>query len=220
MVTPEDMGNKLKKVYCEETTPQSTCASSVLFGFILESMETYDEKTPAEIRRERDKKRYAAMSASDKQAKIIKNRVRRTINRVNKKEQYKEMLPNRCSQTCDAEVSKRPTTRSATQGVYGERQTFDVGIWEPDDETLAAQEEEDLDCKAPADCTLDSGVFEDDEARVYHPQEMQFKTFRDPEVVILENDPFGQVYKDLPAQHLVLKKVPICEFCGAIRFPG
>jgi len=32
--------------------------------------------------------------------------------------------------------------------------------------------EEDLDCKAPADCTLDSGVFEDDEARVYHPQGM------------------------------------------------
>ncbi|KAG2572184.1 hypothetical protein PVAP13_7KG165910 [Panicum virgatum] len=56
------MGNKLKKVYCEETTPQSTCASSVLFGFTLESMETYDEKTPAEIRREKDKKRYAAMS--------------------------------------------------------------------------------------------------------------------------------------------------------------
>ena len=50
--------------------------------------------------------------------------------------------------------------------------------------------------------------------------EMQFKTFRDPKVVILENDPFGQVYKDLSAQHLVLKKVPICEFCDAIRFPG
>ena len=66
--------------------------------------------------KETTKKRYAAMSASDKQAKIIKNRVRRTINRVNKKEQYKEMLPNRCSQTCDAEVSKCPTTRSATQG--------------------------------------------------------------------------------------------------------
>ena len=24
--------------------------------------------------------------------------------------------------------------------IYDERQTFDVGIWEPDDETLAAQE--------------------------------------------------------------------------------
>ena len=64
------------------------------------------------------KKRYAAMSASDKQPKIIKNRVRRTINRVNKEEQYKETLPNRWSQTCHAEVPKRPTTRSATQGTY------------------------------------------------------------------------------------------------------
>ena len=80
--------------------------------------EKYDEKTPAEIRRERDKKRYAAMSESDKQAKIIKNRVRRTINRVNKEEKYKETLPNRWSQTCHAEVPKRPTTRSATQGTY------------------------------------------------------------------------------------------------------
>jgi len=79
VVTPEDMGNKLKKVYCEETTPQSTCASSVLFGFTLESMETYDEKTPAEIRREKDKKRYAAMSVSDKQEKISKYNIRRTI---------------------------------------------------------------------------------------------------------------------------------------------
>ena len=48
--------------------------------------EKYDEKTLAEIRRERDKKRYAAMSVSDKQAKIIKNLVRRTIDRVNKEE--------------------------------------------------------------------------------------------------------------------------------------
>ena len=58
------------------------------------------------------------MSVSDKQAKIIKNRVRRTINRVNKEEKYKETLPNRWSQTCHAEVPKRPTTRSATQGTY------------------------------------------------------------------------------------------------------
>jgi hypothetical protein len=39
-------------------------------------------------------------------------------------------------------------------------------------------------------------------------------------VVIRENDPFDRVYQDLPAQHLVLRKVPICEYCGAIRFPG
>ena len=33
--------------------------------------EKYDEKTPAEIRREKDKERYAAMSVSDKQEKKI-----------------------------------------------------------------------------------------------------------------------------------------------------
>ena len=49
---------------------------------------------------------------------------------------------------------------------------------------------------------------------------MEYKSFRDPEVVILESDPFDRVYKDLPARHLVLRKAPICEYCGAIRFPG
>ena len=50
--------------------------------------------------------------------------------------------------------------------------------------------------------------------------DMEHKSFRDPEVVILESDPFDRVYKDLPARHLVLRKAPICEYCGAIRFPG
>ena len=49
---------------------------------------------------------------------------------------------------------------------------------------------------------------------------MEYKSFRDPEVVILESDPFDRVYKDLPARHLVLRKAPICEYCGAIRFPS
>ena len=49
---------------------------------------------------------------------------------------------------------------------------------------------------------------------------MEYKSFRDPEVVILESDPFDRVYKDLPPRHLVLRKAPICEYCGAIRFPG
>ena len=39
-------------------------------------------------------------------------------------------------------------------------------------------------------------------------------------MVIRENDPFDRVYQDLPSQHLVLRKVPICEYCGAIRFPS
>ena len=29
-----------------------------------------------------------------------------------------------------------------------------------------------------------------------------------------------QFYKDLPATHFVLRKVPICEYSGAKRFPG
>ena len=49
---------------------------------------------------------------------------------------------------------------------------------------------------------------------------MEFKSARDPEVVILEHDPFERVYKDLPAHHFVLRKVPICEYCGAVKIPG
>ena len=39
-------------------------------------------------------------------------------------------------------------------------------------------------------------------------------------MVILDNDPFSRVYNDLPAGHLVLRKIPICEYCGAIRLPN
>ena len=39
-------------------------------------------------------------------------------------------------------------------------------------------------------------------------------------MVVLDNDCYDRVYKDLPAHHLVLRKVPICEYCGAIRFPS
>ena len=50
--------------------------------------------------------------------------------------------------------------------------------------------------------------------------DVQFSTIREPGVVILDSDPFERVYNDLPSDHLVLRKVPICEYCGAIRFPG
>ena len=50
--------------------------------------------------------------------------------------------------------------------------------------------------------------------------DVQFSTIREPEVVILDSDSYERVYNDLPAEHLVLRKVPICEYCGAIRFPG
>ena len=39
-------------------------------------------------------------------------------------------------------------------------------------------------------------------------------------MVILDNDRYDRVYRDLPAHSLVLKKVPICEYCGAIKFPS
>ena len=39
-------------------------------------------------------------------------------------------------------------------------------------------------------------------------------------MVVLDNDCYDRVYKDLPAHHLVFRKVPICEYCGAIRFPS
>ncbi|KAG2627184.1 hypothetical protein PVAP13_3KG228020 [Panicum virgatum] len=80
-----------------------------------------------------------------------------------------------------------------------------IGIWEPDDELLAAQEEEDLDCRAP-DCGPDLDDFADDEARVYYANDVKIVSFREPEVVILNNDPYERVYKDLPAGHLVLRK--------------
>ena len=48
----------------------------------------------------------------------------------------------------------------------------------------------------------------------------QFRTIREPEAVILDSDPYERVYNDLPDKHLVLRKVPICEYCGAIRFPS
>ena len=50
--------------------------------------------------------------------------------------------------------------------------------------------------------------------------DVQFSTIRELEVVILDSDPYERVYNDLLAEHLVLRKVPICEYCGAIRFLG
>ena len=55
---------------------------------------------------------------------------------------------------------------------------------------------------------------------VFIAPDVQFSTIRELEVVILDSDPYERVYNDLPAEHLVLRKVPICEYCGAIRFLG
>jgi len=117
-------------------------------------------------------------------------------------------------------IKRRERYNSNKKGVNVGKPNYDSGIWEPDDEMLAAQDEEDLDCKAPDDCEFDLDVLTDDEARVYHSNDVQFSTIREPGVVILDSDPFERVYNNLPSDHLVLRKVLICEYCGAIRFPG
>jgi len=40
--------------------------------------------------------------------------------------------------------------------------------------------------------------------------DIKIVSFREPEVVILDNDPYSRVYNDLPGGHLVLRKIPIC----------
>jgi hypothetical protein len=47
---------------------------------------------------------------------------------------------------------------------------------------------------------------------------VKYKTRRDLDVVIVnKEDPYQWVYKDLPKKHHVLRKVPDCEYCGALR---
>ncbi|KAG2651063.1 hypothetical protein PVAP13_1NG402719, partial [Panicum virgatum] len=93
----------------------------------------------------------------------------------------------------------------------------DSGIWNPDN-APDALEEEDLDCRQPEE--YDQATYVDDDARVFHERDVQYKTCRDPDVVPLNNSSYDAVYKDLPTRHFVLCKVPICEYCGAKRFPG
>jgi len=50
--------------------------------------------------------------------------------------------------------------------------------------------------------------------------DVQYKTCRDPDVIPIDIDAYDAVYKNLPIRHFVLRKVPMCEYCGAKRFPG
>jgi len=50
--------------------------------------------------------------------------------------------------------------------------------------------------------------------------EFVYKTNRDADIAAPLFEPFDSVYKDLPKEHPRLQKVPNCEFCGAIKFPG
>jgi hypothetical protein len=48
---------------------------------------------------------------------------------------------------------------------------------------------------------------------------VKYKTRRDPNVVIVnKEDPYQWVYKDIPRKHHMLRKVPNCEYCGALKF--
>ena len=47
-----------------------------------------------------------------------------------------------------------------------------------------------------------------------------YKTCRDPNVIPIDIDAYDAVYKNLPIRHFVLRKVPMCEYCGAKRFLG
>lgn len=49
--------------------------------------------------------------------------------------------------------------------------------------------------------------------------DVQYETCRDPDVVVPDHDPYGRVYKDMPTAHHILRKVPNCEYCGALKFP-
>lgn len=79
-------------------------------------------------------------------------------------------------------------------------------------------DEEDLDCLQPEEGG--SNISDDDEARVYNEIGVQYRSCRDPDVVVMKHDPYDHVYKDLPTSHMILQKVPNCEYCGALRFPG
>lgn len=50
--------------------------------------------------------------------------------------------------------------------------------------------------------------------------DFKYKTRFDAEVDVMVDDKYDYVYNDLPTSHHVLRKVPNCEHCGAIRFPG
>jgi len=92
-------------------------------------------------------------------------------------------------------------------------------IWEPDDPNVVL-EEEDLDCLRPNEGEGEPNIYEDDEARVFHERDVRYETSRDPDVVVPEHDPYDKIYQNLAFAHHVLRKVPNCEYCGALKFPG
>ncbi|RLN13091.1 retrotransposon protein, putative, Ty3-gypsy subclass [Panicum miliaceum] len=118
--------------------------------------------TPQEIKRSRDRVRYANMFEEAKKEKIIKKNLNRSIakggviaslrNRLLEPEDVNASVQSTVTNICSA-----PVTRSVSKAAY------DSGIWEPDD-TAEAREEEDLDYKQPDGVEFE--IYEDDDARV------------------------------------------------------
>jgi hypothetical protein len=50
--------------------------------------------------------------------------------------------------------------------------------------------------------------------------ETHYETAVDPNIVVPDHDPYDKVYKNLPSEHHILRKVSGCEYCGALKFPG
>ena len=50
--------------------------------------------------------------------------------------------------------------------------------------------------------------------------DVRYETSRDEDIIVQEHDPYDKIYQNLPLAHHVLRKVPNCEYCGAVKFPG
>ena len=44
---------------------------------------------------------------------------------------------------------------------------------------------------------------------------IMIETAVDPNIVVPDHDPYDKVYKNLPSEHHILRKVSGCEYCGA-----
>lgn len=51
-------------------------------------------------------------------------------------------------------------------------------------------------------------------------REIHYETTLDLDIVVPGHDPYDMIYRNLPSEHHVLRKVLDCEYCGALKFPG
>uniref|UniRef100_A0ACD6A2F0 Uncharacterized protein n=1 Tax=Avena sativa TaxID=4498 RepID=A0ACD6A2F0_AVESA len=78
------------------------------------------------------------------------------------------------------------------------------------------------------DCLGDENLREaayvepDEEARLFAEQDVDFQSYRvqrQQANAVPNDDTYDNVYKNIPNRHHVLRKVPDCRHCGALRFP-